>query len=81
MKGNFEPNIGEILVGLSPFIATLEEGNNASVLKKIWKPTMTPASKWYQRHDQRPFTQCVKNMGSIKTLVLILCVKFGEISK
>ena len=47
MKGNFEPNIGEILVGLSPFIASLKEENNAA-LKKIWKPNMTPASKWYQ---------------------------------
>ena len=35
VKGNFEPNIGEILVGLSPFIATLEGGNNASVFKTL----------------------------------------------
>ena len=39
MKGNFEPNIGEILVGLSPFIAPLKEGNDASLKGKCKKKT------------------------------------------
>ena len=37
MKGNFEPNIGEILVGLSPFIAPLKEGNDASLKEGVKK--------------------------------------------